>query len=175
MTQEILMLLPGELYFGDHRARLKTLLGSCVAIAVWHPQKHVGGMCHAVLPSRPHRAALDARYVDEAMQLFADAMAARHTRPQEYQAWLFGGANMFAAHNTHCAQLGNSDRHACAGCRNVGCRNRLEAQALMKEYGITLLEADVGGNQHREIDFQLGKGRPAVRKNRTPTLHPPQR
>ncbi len=45
-------LQPGELYFGDGRTRVRTLLGSCVAIAVWHPRLRIGGLCHYMLPSR---------------------------------------------------------------------------------------------------------------------------
>ena len=49
-SSPVISLLPGELYFGQ-RHLLKTLLGSCVAITLWHPQRQLGGMCHFLLPT----------------------------------------------------------------------------------------------------------------------------
>ena len=48
-------LLPGEFHFGDQDDRIITLLGSCVAITLWHPEKRIGGMCHYMLPSPMYR------------------------------------------------------------------------------------------------------------------------
>ena len=51
-----IFLQPGEFYFGEGKTRIRTLLGSCVAITLWHPRLHIGGMSHYMLPSRPrHR------------------------------------------------------------------------------------------------------------------------
>lgn len=45
---------PGDLYFGDQFTRIRTLLGSCVAITLWHPRALIGGMCHYMMPTRSH-------------------------------------------------------------------------------------------------------------------------
>ena len=45
-------LMPGDFVFGNSELKLKTLLGSCVAITLWHPDKKIGGMCHYMLPGR---------------------------------------------------------------------------------------------------------------------------
>ena len=50
-----IFLQPGEFYFGEGKTRVRTLLGSCVAITLWHPRLHLGGMSHYVLPNRQHR------------------------------------------------------------------------------------------------------------------------
>ena len=42
----------GKFHFGGGNVRVHTLLGSCVAITVWHPLKRVGGICHYLLPTR---------------------------------------------------------------------------------------------------------------------------
>ena len=49
---EHLMLLPGQWHVGRHVAQMRTLLGSCVAVVLWHPARRLGGMCHYLLPSR---------------------------------------------------------------------------------------------------------------------------
>ena len=60
-------LQPGEFYFGEEKTRIRTLLGSCVAVTLWHPKLRIGGMCHYMLPRRPRDKAgaaekLDGRY-----------------------------------------------------------------------------------------------------------------
>ena len=51
-TINAVVLRPGDFYFGGGRTRISTLLGSCVSITLWHPQRHVGGMCHYLLARR---------------------------------------------------------------------------------------------------------------------------
>lgn len=66
-------LKPGEIFFGGRDHRICTILGSCVAITLWHPRLLIGGMCLRMLPGsrklrRPGR--LDGKYADDAMLLF---------------------------------------------------------------------------------------------------------
>ncbi|MFM2120003.1 MAG: hypothetical protein RL722_1471, partial [Pseudomonadota bacterium] len=56
-AREELLILPGQLWFGPGGERapvLRTLLGSCVAVTLWHPGRQLGGMCHYLLPARQH-------------------------------------------------------------------------------------------------------------------------
>ena len=47
-----IFLQPGEFYWSDAFTRIRTVLGSCVALCVWHPKKNIGGMCHYILATR---------------------------------------------------------------------------------------------------------------------------
>ena len=47
-----IFLQPGDFYFGDKDTRIRTILGSCVSITLWHPTRLIGGMCHFLLPFR---------------------------------------------------------------------------------------------------------------------------
>ena len=63
-----LNLLAGQLYFGTQAGTVRTLLGSCVALVLWHPQRRIGAMCHYLLPGRQRRdGSPDARFGDEAI------------------------------------------------------------------------------------------------------------
>jgi len=42
-------LQPGEVGVGDSACRFRTLLGSCVSITLWHPQRRFGAMSHFLL------------------------------------------------------------------------------------------------------------------------------
>ncbi len=94
-------LQPGEFYFGQDDTIIRTHLGSCVAITMWHPEQKRGGMCHYMLPSRGHSTmSLDGRYADEAIQLFINEIS-KHPAPiHEYEVKLFGGGNMFIEQQT---------------------------------------------------------------------------
>ena len=148
-----IFLQPGELYFGDGRTRVRTLLGSCVAVAVWHPRLRIGGLCHYMLPGRgahhgAHRA-LDGRYADEAMLLFLREMRAAGTRPDEYEAKLFGGGRMFAPDRPLPAQV---------GCVDVPCKNVLRGRELVRQYGLRLKAEHLGGEGHRNLLFEIWSG-----------------
>lgn len=147
-TEELraVVLEPGEFYFGSGRTRISTLLGSCISITLWHPRQRIGGMCHYMLSerSRPPGAALDGRFGREACALFLQQMAAAGTRPEEYQAKLFGGANM----------LGD---FAGEG-RDIGALNVALGRQWLAASQIALIAEHVGGNGQRKIRFDLWSG-----------------
>ena len=144
-----IFLQPGEFYFGDGVTRIRTLLGSCVAIVLWQPQLRIGGMCHFMLPSRSHRKhekPLDGRYADDAMQMFMQELRHTHTKPGEYRTRLVGGGQMF--HQP--VNLG-------AGI-DICARNMEAARELVKHHGFALHAQDLGGNGHRNVIFDLWSG-----------------
>jgi len=143
-----ILLQPGEFYFGDRATRISTLLGSCVAITMWHPRLHIGGMCHFMLPARSVRPSdiLDGRYADEAMLLFQKEIRTAKTKPGEYQVKLFGGGNMFKLPKQQ------------AGCVDVPCRNVVAARHLLRHHGHNVVAEHVGMHGHRNVIFELWSG-----------------
>jgi len=147
-TAEIheVFLNPGEFHFGKKHTRISTLLGSCVSITLWHPRKHIGGMCHYMLTerNRPANAALDGRFAIEAFELFLQQVEAAGTRPGEYQAKLFGGAHMLS-------QLSG-------GKIDIGPRNVAYGRDLLASRNIALIAEHVGGNGRRKLHFDVWSG-----------------
>lgn len=143
------VLQPGEVYFGDQHTRIQTILGSCVAVTLWHPGLLVGGMCHYMLPSRRERAGnpLDGRYADEAMELLAAEIRRRGSRPEEFHAKLFGGGRMFALRQ--CDPSGSID---------VYKKNVAAGKDLIRHYGFVLKAEHVGGEGHRQVIFDIWNG-----------------
>lgn len=141
---------PGEFHFCGGHERISTLLGSCVSITLWHPHKRIGGMCHYMLTerkeprARPAHAPLDGRYASEAFTLFMEHIKAAGTRPSEYQAKLFGGANMFS-----------SDR---SNSLEIGTRNIDYGRKLLASSNIALMAEHVGGSGRRKLHFELWSG-----------------
>lgn len=140
-------LQPGEFYFGDANTRIKTLLGSCVAITLWHPGKRLGGMCHYLLPTRDrvHREELDGRYADEALGLFLIEIARSGLPPQEYEAKIFGGGNMFP--DSPAKQK-----------MEVGARNAAHGLRVLQGLGFNIKSNHLNGTGHRNLVFEVWSG-----------------
>lgn len=145
-------LQPGEFHFGGRDTRIRTLLGSCVAITMWHPGLQIGGMCHYMLPSRMAKppSEFDGRYADEAMQLFHRQIRETGTLPGEYQVKFFGGGNMFNM-STHCTTQESSD--------NVAARNVMAARQLLRDHGHNVVAEHVGMHGHRNVMLDIWSGK----------------
>jgi len=145
-AHKTVVLSAGDFHFGSGHTRITTLLGSCVSITLWHPRKHIGGMCHYMMTERNRAAddALDGRYASEAFGLFLLHVEQAGTRPSEYQAKLFGGANMFAG--------------TPRGKMDIGPRNIEYGRKLLASKNIALMAEHVGGSGRRKLHFDIWSG-----------------
>lgn len=153
-------LLPGDFHFGGDNTRIRTVLGSCVSIAVWHPLWRIGGMSHSMLPSRnkpgnPAATSLDGHYADEAIELFLREIEEHNTRPNEYRVKLFGGGNMFRQPNS-------------GKTFNVAESNVEAARWLLEACGFNIHAEHVGGSGHRSVIFDLVDGNVLVKHEKIP-------
>jgi chemotaxis protein CheD len=148
-----IFLQPGELFVADASFQIRTILGSCVSITLWHPRLRVGGMSHFLLPTRSGSAegeALDGRYGDEALQLMFQDLRGAGAVPAQCEGKIFGGGNMFPG-NRHAR--GQQDRGL-----SVGKRNGEAARELLRENGIAVVAECLFGIGHRQIIFDVSKG-----------------
>lgn len=155
-----IFLQPGELFVADAGYQIRTILGSCVSITLWHPETCLGGMSHFLLPTRGHAVKhkdLDGRYGDEALQLMIEDLRARGVEPHECQAKIFGGGNMFPG-------------QGCASGIKVGQRNGLAARELLQLRGIKVTKESLFGIGHRQIIFDLSRGDVWARQVKPSTL-----
>jgi chemotaxis protein CheD len=150
-----IFLHPGDYHFDRVGAHIRTLLGSCVAITLWHPRHRIGGMCHFLLPGRTRASStpFDGRYADEALLLLAEEMCAVGTAPEEYEARLYGGGNMFPA-------MTNS------GEALIGRKNALAAKQLLNHYGIRIMAQSLEGTGYRSVEFDVASGQVKVKHKR---------
>jgi chemotaxis protein CheD len=161
-----IFLQPGELFVADANYQIRTILGSCVSITLWHPLLRVGGMSHFLLPSRTAiRTAqdeLDGRYGDEALQLMFKDLNAAGANPTQCEAKIFGGGNMFPG-NQHAR--GQHDKGIA-----VGQRNGQAARELLRLHGIEVVTESLFGIGHRQIIFDVSKGDVWARQLRPSSL-----
>jgi chemotaxis protein CheD len=141
-------LQPGELFVGDASFQIRTILGSCVSITLWHPIARVGGMSHFLLPTRAVAVTgqvLDGRYGDEALQWMMKDLKAAGVNPRQCLAKIFGGGNMFPDHPR-------------ASAITVGQRNGEAARLLLQDQGIEVVSESLFGVGHRQIIFNVSNG-----------------
>lgn len=150
MTFQIdIFLQPGEVYFGDYDTRIRTLLGSCVAITWWHPKRRIGGMCHYLLPKRTHGhpqvdGALDGRYAEEAFEQVLRYIHQAGTVPADYVVKMFGGGHVLA-----------TDQKKLPA---IGPRNIEFGKQWLAQHGFRLSREHLAGNGHRNIVFDIATG-----------------
>lgn len=143
-----IFLQPGDLFVADADYRLRTILGSCVSITLWHPPSQTGGMTHSLLPTRGISSpshALDGRYGDEALKIILDQFKQAGITVAQCEAKVFGGGNMFPGH-VHSRSI------------NVGQRNGIAAKSLLQKNGIPLKSEHLFGIGHRQVVFDVANG-----------------
>ena len=147
-----IFLPPGGWFVGDDTYRIRTLLGSCVAITLWHPLKRIGGMCHFLLPQRQRRNGEppDGRYGDETVAEMVKLLTALGTQPHEYVAHLYGGADTMSG--------------VSAARFNIGERNIEQGWSLIDRYGFQLDGVDVGEDIPRTVALTLATGIVTMRR-----------
>lgn len=148
-------LKPGEMFFGAD-VLVETLLGSCVAITLWYPERRLGGICHFMLPQRQrqlfkHSRDLDGRYGVEAWLWLLQQSRSHALQPEQAQIKLFGGSR--------AVQLGRPEPVA-----DIGRRNIEQAEACLAEAGLTACARDLGGDGHRTLRFDLNTGDVWIRR-----------
>ena len=141
-------LQPGDVAFGGSQMRLCTVLGSCVALVFWHPQRLLGGMCHFMLPRRGGHGAghLNGRYATEALMLLFECVHQAGARPEQFEVSLFGGADMFPG----------VERGDAIG---IGQQNVNAARRLIQDHKLQCRAYHVGGRGYRHLVFDVSTGR----------------
>ena len=149
-----IFLKPGEYAVGDASCRIRTVLGSCISIALWCGAARIGAMSHCLLPTRGRAGVerlrglelleLDASYADEALRLMLHALERRHVQAAQCSAKIFGGGSMFPAHQG-------------AGVP-VGRRNGEAARGLLQACGIQVASESLFGDGHRQVVFDVASG-----------------
>lgn len=141
-------LKPGELFLPwANPARVLTVLGSCVAVALHDAQHGRTSLCHAVYPGPMGRTpADDPRYVEDAIALMLRWHRQRGTAAERLVAKLFGGAGSVPGHAPGGSRLG------------MGHPNVQAAHRVLAAQGVSLVAEDVGGRQGRRLVLHPATG-----------------
>lgn len=151
-----LFLQPGEMLLLARPSRVKTVLGSCVAITMRVPETGLSSIAHCLLPNAnlpfeqlplPERC----RYVDSAVARMLEVFGRRGIRSGQLEIKLFGGSDQ---------QQGSARMHTY----HVGSRNVATALQCLSSRGLTPVSSGVGGRGGRLIDFNTSTGEVLVKR-----------
>ncbi len=131
---------------------ISTVLGSCVSICLYSPEKHFSGMIHFALPYQfDHNQDDDPfRYGDQAIPILINELKKICTGPvSSFKAKIIGGANCLV-------------RASGGGFNNIGELNIQMARDILKAHQIEVVGEHVGGEVGRKVLFYTADGRVQV-------------
>lgn len=141
---------PGKIFASARACGIKTILGSCVAVALWDSTSGVGGLNHFLLPEPFGTPASGTamRFGVYAVRMLVEELEALGAKRRRLQAKLFGGA----------ALAGGSSGPKFS----IGARNVTVARTVLAELGIPVICEDVGGDRGRKLIFDVASGEAEV-------------
>lgn len=128
---------------------MKTLLGSCIAVTLWHPYKLVGGMCHITLPGT-NSTDMNPKYAYGAINTFLKEIAAHKTRPADYITQIYGGGKMTSVDDP-------------PSMRDIGNKNAQKTLELLAHSGFRLCAMDILDTKYRNVEMNLHTGQVVVK------------
>jgi chemotaxis protein CheD len=122
--------------------RLWSILGSCVAVVLCDPKRHVGAMSHVVLPSASGRSGSPGKFADTAVPYMLQLLREMGVSGDGLVAKIAGGASMFG--HSMPLEVGESN------IRSIG--------AALQAAGIRIVAKDVGGKKGRRVTLDCSNG-----------------
>ncbi len=154
---------PGHLVVSRYPQIVKTVLGSCVSIVMYHPRTRLCGISHALLPSSnyPQKSCEDCvahckrglgkerfRYVDCSTRYLYSQFRNLKIPRKEIVIKLFGGAKAL--------------KHVE---RNIGEENVAMAHLVLRELGLSIDAEETGGTQGCTIRVNSDSGEVILRRH----------
>lgn len=124
--------------------KLRTVLGSCIGIAMCDPRTRLGGIAHVVLPDSRGSEALPGKFADTAVPRLIDMLTRQGGRRSRFSVKLAGGANMFRS-------LGTT-------VNNIGEMNKEAVRRVLEEHRIPIREEHLGGDKGRRMTLDPETG-----------------
>jgi len=147
---------PGESHLVTEPAVMRTLLGSCVGVAFWVPERSIGALCHPMMPHLPQARELTLhdkrRYVDFAIREMAGKIESLGIARRNLKVKLFGGADVLAIAREQASKP------------TVGRMNCEMATKILEEMGIDVIAQNLGGTRGFNIQFHTGTGEVLLRR-----------
>lgn len=141
--REVVYVEPGHLLVCTEPCRLRTVLGSCVAVCLYDPELRHGGMNHFMLPESPSPFETSSRYGARAMPMLVSRLERLGSVRRNLRASVFGGA---------CVLFPGTD------LMHLGRRNVEFALDWLKENGITVVKSSVLGERARRLELDIESG-----------------
>jgi len=150
VNDDTVVLSPGEVYFGHKQKKIQTLLGSCVAVTVWHEKHKVGGMCHYLIAEQKNKDKFQQnnfRYGVNCLNYLLNKMNL-YPPINEFELKLYGGSNMYEG----------------VISPSIGVTNVTLAKSWAASLQLTFIEEDILGNDCRTLVLNLLTGKTSLKR-----------
>lgn len=132
----------GEWSVASDGSQLRTLLGSCVGLALHDRRLKVGGLAHIVLPNSRGNTERPGKFADTAVPTLIKQMEDHAGQKLTLTAKIAGGASMFATRSTV----------------GIGLQNIQSCEQVLAELGIRVVAKHCGGEQGRRMTLDTIDG-----------------
>lgn len=136
-------LLPGNLFVHREEYQVLTVLGSCISVCLWDSRQKIGGINHYMLPLWNGEGLASPRFGNIAITKLIEKMLEQGADKRNLQAKIFGGGDMLKS---------------TSAFMNIGQRNIVLAEDLLREERIPIVSADTGGKYGRKLLFNTHTG-----------------
>lgn len=133
----------GQMSVATGDGALRTLLGSCLGLALYDRRQRVGGLAHIVLPVARGAQDCPGKFVDTAIPELIRRMREVVRADLKLTAKIAGGASMFAS----------------SSARHIGQQNVDACERILADLGIPIVARHCGGTQGRRMSLFTGDGR----------------
>ena len=135
----------GELAVGTGDTVLKSLLGSCIGVALIDHNSGCAGLAHIVLPDSRDHTGPPGKFADTAIPELLRQLHECGAEPERLEAKLAGGASMLSAHS-----------------EPIGNRNREAVEEQLAASRIPITGSDCGGDKGRQMTLYPASGRVTI-------------
>lgn len=147
MSHQAIFLGTGEVAFSQRPCLVRTVLGSCVGVALYDPRNQWGGLCHFLLAQDPDLddpkcGQSSTRFGEVAIPFLIRKMLQAGSRRQDLLAIIAGGSLLLDANEVFF----------------VGERNIRIANQILDDQRIPVLHRDIGGDRGRRMSFHTHDG-----------------
>jgi len=133
----------GKIATGQAPERMRSVLGSCIGLALYHPRLQVGAFAHIVLPDSAGRTGSPGKFADTAVPHMITLLERMGATVHGLTAKVAGGANMFNG----------------SGPLQIGTANVEAVARALETAGIRIAAKDVGGTHGRRVTLDCDTGR----------------
>ncbi|MCA9408206.1 MAG: chemotaxis protein CheD [Candidatus Omnitrophica bacterium] len=147
MTDNVLIVGIADIKTGKAPFLIKTTLGSCIGVCLYHQEKKVGGMLHLMLASSEGIVRTGelkrAKFADTGIPDLIHELKVKHDADiSGLSAKIFGGAKVL--------QGVTSD---------IGKNNEEAVRTILKQFGVKIIASKTGGEKGYQIEFDLDTGK----------------
>jgi chemotaxis protein CheD len=142
---QTIYLKPGELLVTSKPVVIKTLLGSCISVVLFHKPSGMSGITHSMMPYNKNNSSDIEKYTDSSINALYKSFEQNNIPKEEIAVMLFGGADMFEVSVSSKSQT-------------IGQMNIESAKSTLDKIGLIIKKESIGGNQGRHIYLYSSTG-----------------